>query len=57
MGILAIESFVGQNIEELGEFGKGKPATGFRKLLATYSERVVEDETDRSFLISLPEDL
>ena len=57
VGILAIESFVGQNIEELGEFGKGGLAEGFRKLLETYNERVEEVETDRSLLIRLPENL
>ena len=57
VGILAIESFVGQNIEELGEFGKGGLAEGFRKLLETYNERVGEVETDRSLLIRLPENL
>ena len=57
VGILAVESFVGQNIEELGEFGKGGLAEGFRKLLEAYNERVEEVETDRSLLIRLPENL
>ena len=34
VGIVAIESFVGHNIEELGEFGQNNMAEGFRKLLA-----------------------
>lgn len=57
VGILAVESFVGQNIEEIGEFGKVGLAEGFRKLLETYNERVEEVETDRSLLIRLPENL
>ncbi len=57
VSILAVESFVGQNIEELGEFGKGGLAEGFRKLLEAYNERVEEVETDRSLLIRLPENL
>ena len=57
VGILAVESFIGQNIEELGEFGKGGLTEGFRKLLETYNERVEEVETDRSLLIRLPENL
>ena len=57
VGILAVESFVGQNIEELGEFGKGGLAEGFRKLLEKYNERGKNVEADRSLLIRLPANL
>lgn len=57
VGILAVESFVGQNIEEIGGFGKEGLAGGFRKLLDTYNERVEDAETDRSLLIRLPSNL
>ena len=57
VGIVPIESFVGQNIEELGEFGKANLAAGFRALLTKYNERVSEVEIDRSLLIALPANL
>ena len=57
VGILAIEAFVGQNIEELGGFGRGGLAEGFRSLLDKYNERVEDVETDRSLLIRLPANL
>ena len=56
-GILAVETFAGQNIEELGEFGKVELTEGFRRLLEPHNERVEEVETDRSLLIKFPEDL
>ena len=57
IGIMAIESFVGQNIEELGGFGKTNLAKNFRALLEKYNERVENIETDRSLLIQLPANL
>ena len=57
VGIFAIESFVGQNIEELGGFGRGELADGFRKLLGKYNERVEVVEADRSLLMRLPANL
>lgn len=57
VGIFAIESFVGQNIEELGGFGRGELADGFRKLLEKYNERVEDVEADRSLLMRLPANL
>ena len=57
VGITSIESFVGQNIEELGEFGKANLATGFRALLERYNERVEAVEPDRSLLIEIPTNL
>lgn len=57
VGIISIESFLGQNIEELGEFGRANLATGFRQLLAKYNERVSNVENDRSLLIGMPANL
>ena len=57
VGILAIESFVGQNLEELGGFGKGGMAEGFKALLEQYNRRVEAVEADRSLLIRVPENL
>ena len=57
VGIFPIESFVGQNIEELGGFGREGLAEGFRALLGKYNERVEGVESDRSLLIMLPANL
>ena len=57
VGIVSIELFVGQNIEELGEFGQSSLAVGFRNLLAKYNERVAIVEADRSLLINTPVNL
>lgn len=57
IGVQAIETFVGQNIEELSEFGKLNLANEFRLLLEKYNERVTQAETDRSLLIEIPENL
>ena len=57
VGIVSIELFVGQNIEELGGFGRGGLAEGFRALLDKYNERVEDAEADRSLLIRLPANL
>ena len=57
VGIVSIEAFVGQNIEELGGFGKAQLAENFRAMLAKYNERVEEAEADRSLLIRLPSNL
>lgn len=57
IGILPIENFVGQNIEEMGGFGRSAMATGFRALLEAYNERVAAVETDRSLMIEIPENL
>ncbi len=57
VGIHSLEQFVGQNVEELGEFGKAALAKNLRALLVKYNERVVAVETDRSLLIEIPENL
>jgi len=57
VGFFSIESFVGQNIEEMGEFSIPKVAKGFLKLLEKYNERVSDIETDLSLLIEIPSNL
>ena len=49
-----IESFVGQNIAELGEFSSDKQARLLGDLLREYNRRVAEVETDGSLLIEIP---
>ena len=53
----SIESFVGQNIEELSVFSKDRIVVGFHRLLETYNERVNETEMDKSMLIEIPRNL
>ena len=55
--IIAIESFVGQNIEELGGFARDSLAVGLKRLLETYNTRVSEAEVDRSLGIEIPANL
>jgi len=51
VGILAIESFVGQNIEEMAEFEKGKLAAQIKGFLLKYNERVESVETAGQVLL------
>ncbi|HSY37820.1 MAG TPA: DUF4928 family protein [Acidobacteriaceae bacterium] len=57
VGINSLEQFIGQNVEELGEFGKASLARNLRALLEKYNERVSAVQTDRSLLIEVPENL
>lgn len=57
VGVMSIEAFVGQNVEEMGEFRKATFASGLRKLLETFNKRVTAVETNRSLLIEVPENL
>jgi hypothetical protein len=57
IAVESIESFVGQNLEELSEFSQEKLAQGFRRLLDTYNGRVNEVEIDKSLLIEIPANL
>ncbi|GAB6151534.1 hypothetical protein JCM17380_02840 [Desulfosporosinus burensis] len=57
IGLYAIEAFVGQNIEEMNEFGRISLSHGWRNLLEMYNERVLAVETDRSLLIEIPANL
>ena len=57
VAVLAIETFVGQNIEELGTFEQGKLQQQLRALLETYNRRVSEAEPDPSLQIDIPSNL
>lgn len=57
VGIMALEAFVGQNLEELSGFKQASLASGFRTLLDAYNTRVQEAESDRSLLIEIPSNL
>jgi hypothetical protein len=50
----SIESFVGQNVEELSQFSRQRIITEFRKLLDIYNRRVNSVELDKSLLITIP---
>jgi hypothetical protein len=57
IAVESIESFVGQNIEELSEFSQVKLAQEFRQLLEAYNQRVEAVESDKSFLVEIPPNL
>lgn len=57
IAVESIESFVGQNIEELSYFTRDKLKNGFKRLLETYNERVDAAETDKSMLVEMPKNL
>jgi len=57
IAVESIESFVGQNVEELSDFSKDKISNGFRRLLETYNERVDAAEADKSVLVEIPPNL
>ncbi len=57
IAVESIESFVGQNIEELSHFTRDKLKNGFRRLLETYNDRVDAAETDKSMLVEIPRNL
>lgn len=57
VGVLGLEPFIGQNIEEMANFGRADIARELRKLLDVYNRRVAAVETDRSLLIEIPENL
>jgi hypothetical protein len=55
--IEAIETFVGQNLDELATFSNGRRASGLRQLLETYNRRVDAAEMDKSLMIEIPPNL
>lgn len=57
IAVESIESFVGQNIEELSTFNGKQLTKGFRKLIDTYNLRVDQAELDKSLLIDVPKNL
>ncbi len=57
VAIQSIETFVGQNLDEMGRFQKDNVAPGVRKLLEIYDARVAAAETDQSLQIRIPQNL
>ncbi|MBC7782258.1 MAG: DUF4928 family protein [Burkholderiales bacterium] len=55
--VVAIETFVATNIDEINEFDGTKLKSGFRALLEKYNARVEDIELDKSLLIDLPPNL
>ena len=55
--VVAVEEFIGHNIEEIGEFSRVNLGDGFRTLLEKYNERVSEVEPDPALLIEVPSNL
>lgn len=57
VAIVAIETFVGQNIDEMGEFQRSKVRPQMAAVLNEYNRRVAEAETDQSIQIRIPKHL
>jgi hypothetical protein len=55
--VLGIESFVAQNINEIGNFGAAKVSANLRALLEKYNERVSAVEPDPAVQIRVPDNL
>jgi hypothetical protein len=54
IGVVPIESFVGQNVEEMAGFSRSGLKHTMVDLLHKYNERVAEVEADKSLLIEIP---
>jgi hypothetical protein len=57
IAVEAIESFVGQNIEELSAFSKDLLPNELRRLLEVHNQRVDAVEIDKSMMIDIPRNL
>lgn len=57
IAVESIESFVGNNVEELAQFSKDRLKEGMKRLIDEYNRRVNEVETDKSLLIDVPKNL
>lgn len=55
VSVIAIETFVGLNVEEMAVFTSHGVRTGLRELLEKYNERVHASEPDPSLKIEIPE--
>ena len=55
--ITSIEQFIGQNVDEMGEFAQGKTKTQIAAMLAEYNSRVAEVENDQSIQIVIPKNV
>lgn len=56
-GLYSIESFVGQNLDEMGEFDTEGVRSSIADLLTEYNRRVEHSETNRGLLIQIPDNL
>lgn len=54
VGVQSIESFVGTNVEEMGNFDFSDIRTGVARLIRTYNNRIEECEVDQSLRIEEP---
>ena len=57
VAVESLETFVYQNIEEMGLFSNGRLRSEILKLITLYNNRVDEVEIDKSLMIDLPENL
>ena len=57
ISVESIDSFIGQNIDELSEFSKRENLKEFLNLLTIYNKRVEQIESDKSLLIEIPRSL
>lgn len=57
VGVVSIEGFIGENVEELGEFAQRQINLQLGYVLSTYNQRVADIETDRSLLLDIPNHL
>lgn len=54
VGVQSIESFVGTNVEEMGNFDFSDIRTGVARLIRAYNDRIKECEIDQSLRIEEP---
>lgn len=57
VAVESIESFVGQNVEEMAAFSQEEMRERFYQLIETYNARVGAIEVDRSVMIEIPSNL
>jgi hypothetical protein len=57
VAVEAIESFVGQNVEEMAAFSQHELQARFLALLETYNRRVDAIEIDKSIMVEIPPNL
>jgi len=57
VAVESIESFVGQNVEEMANFSQDEHKAMFHRLLVTYNQRVKAIEVDKSVMIKIPTNL
>lgn len=55
VGVQSIESFVGTNVEEMGDFSSSSIRECIARLIRQYNERIYYCETDKSLMVEEPE--